>query len=50
MSSVIEEIVNVVVENRKLIENVVQLIEVGQEKVCEVLEYLMQLGKVMSEI
>ena len=49
-SSATEEIVNVVVENRKLTENAVQLIEAGQEKAREALEYSTQSGKAMSEI
>ena len=49
-SSATEEIVNVVVENRKLTENAVQLIEAGQEKAREALEYSTESGKVMSDI
>jgi len=49
-SSATEEIVNVVVENRKLTENAVQLIEAGQEKAREALEYSTQSGEAMSEI
>ena len=49
-SSATEEIVNVVVENRKLTENAVQLIEAGQEKAREALEYSTQSGHAMEEI
>jgi len=49
-SSATEEIVNVVVENRKLTENAVQLIEAGQEKAREALEYSTQSGQAMGEI
>ena len=49
-SSATEEIVNVVVENRKLTENAVQLIEAGQEKAREALEYSTQSGNAMGEI
>lgn len=49
-SSATEEIVNVVNENRKLTENAVQLIEAGQEKAREALEYSTESGKAMSEI
>ncbi|MCZ8529460.1 methyl-accepting chemotaxis protein [Alteromonas sp. PRIM-21] len=49
-SSATEEIVNVVVENRKLTENAVQLIEAGQEKARDALEYSTQSGNAMSEI
>ena len=49
-SSATEEIVNVVVENRKLTENAVQLIEAGQEKAREALEYSTQSGQAMEEI
>ena len=49
-SSATEEIVNVVVENRKLTENAVQLIEAGQEKAREALEYSTQSGHAMGEI
>lgn len=49
-SSATEEIVNVVVENRKLTENAVQLIEAGQEKARDALEYSTQSGNAMGEI
>ena len=49
-SSATEEIVNVVVENRKLTENAVQLIEAGQEKARDALEYSTQSGNAMEEI
>ncbi|MEC8374072.1 MAG: methyl-accepting chemotaxis protein, partial [Pseudomonadota bacterium] len=49
-SSATEEIVNVVNENRKLTENAVQLIEAGQEKAREALDYSTESGKAMSEI
>lgn len=49
-SSATEEIVNVVVENRKLTENAVQLIEAGQEKARDALEYSTQSGSAMEEI
>ncbi|MEM7418751.1 MAG: PAS domain-containing methyl-accepting chemotaxis protein [Pseudomonadota bacterium] len=49
-SSATEEIVSVVVENRKLTENAVQLIEAGQEKAREALEYANESGKAMTEI
>lgn len=49
-STATEEIVSVVVENRKLTENAVQLIEAGQEKAREALEYSTESGKVMNEI
>ncbi len=49
-SSATEEIVNVVVENRKLTENAVQLIEAGQEKAREALEYSTESGRAMNEI
>jgi methyl-accepting chemotaxis protein len=42
--------VSVVVENRKLTENAVQLIEAGQEKAREALEYANESGKAMTEI
>lgn len=49
-SSTTEEIVNVVVENRKLTENAVHLIEAGQEKAREALDYSTQSGSAISEI
>ncbi|BFT29148.1 methyl-accepting chemotaxis protein [Alteromonas sp. D210916BOD_24] len=49
-SNATEEIVNVVVENRKLTENAVHLIEVGQEKAREALEFSTESGKAMTEI
>ena len=49
-STATEEIVSVVNENRKLTENAVQLIEAGQEKAREALEYSTESGKVMNEI
>lgn len=49
-SSATEEIVNVVNENRKLTENAVQLIEAGQEKAREALDYSTESGKAMNEI
>jgi methyl-accepting chemotaxis protein len=49
-SSTTEEIVSVVVENRKLTENAVQLIEAGQDKAREALEYANESGKAMNEI
>lgn len=49
-SSATEEIVNVVVENRKLTENAVQLIEAGQQKAREALEYSTQSGDAMRDI
>ncbi len=49
-SSATEEIVNVVVENRKLTENAVQLIEVGQEKAREALQFSTESGRAMVEI
>ena len=49
-SSATEEIVNVVMENRKLTENAVQLIEAGQDKAREALEYSTQSGHAMGEI
>ncbi|WP_394223743.1 methyl-accepting chemotaxis protein [Alteromonas gracilis] len=49
-SSTTEEIVNVVVENRKLTENAVHLIEAGQDKAREALEYSTQSGTAIGEI
>ncbi|MDO6565725.1 methyl-accepting chemotaxis protein [Alteromonas sp. 1_MG-2023] len=49
-STATEEIVSVVVENSKLTENAVQLIEAGQDKAREALEYSTESGKVMNEI
>lgn len=49
-SSATEEIVNVVVENRKLTENAVHLIEQGQLKASEALEHSSESGSVMNDI